>query len=83
MEKYSLKVAVVYCYRARRVTMERLRGSVEAHYARLRSYVSELKRVDREGCFELETSWDSERNMVMFKGIYICFSGLRKVFGGL
>ena len=62
------------------IELKRLRGSVEAHYARLRSYVAELKRVDREGCFKLEISWDSERNVVVFKGIYICFSGLRKGF---
>ena len=74
MTNYSLKVPSVSSYRAKSLAMEKLRGSLESHYAKLRPYVAELKSVDREGTFHLECE------MGVFKGFYIGFSGLRKWF---
>lgn len=61
-------------YRAKRLAMQKLKGSLESHYAKLRSYVAELKGVDREGTFDLEC------DIGVFKGLYIGLSGLRKGF---
>ncbi|XP_042022963.1 uncharacterized protein LOC121770266 [Salvia splendens] len=52
-----------------------LRGTVEAHYAKIRSYILELSKSDREGRFELHVDAGS-----VFKALYIGFSGLRKGF---
>ena len=54
--------------------MEMLRGLLESHYVKLRSYIAELKRVDREGRFELEVEEGK------FTSVYIGFSGLLKGF---
>ena len=62
-------------YNAKRKIIELLTGSVEEHYAKLRSYVLELMRVDKEGRFEIDVGIGS-----VFNGIYIGFSGLRKGF---
>ena len=70
MTTYALKVARATCYRAKVSALEKLRGSVQSHYTRLRSYVGELKRVDREGSFELEVNTVGEN--AYFNGFYIC-----------
>lgn len=49
-----------------------LRGTVEEHYSKLRSYILELMRADHEGMFKLYLDVGG-----VFKGIYIGFSGLR------
>ena len=78
MITYALKVTRATCYRAKVLAVETLRGSLESHYARLRSYVGELKRSDREGSFELKMNTIGEK--AFFDGFYICFSGLKKGF---
>ncbi|XP_047979382.1 uncharacterized protein LOC125221304 [Salvia hispanica] len=62
-------------YNAKRKIIELLSGSVDEHYGKLRSYVLELMRVDKEGRFEIDVGIGS-----VFKGIYIGFSGLRMGF---
>ena len=39
------------CYKSRVKALHILRGTLEEYYAKLRSYMLELKRVDREGTF--------------------------------
>ena len=39
-----------------------------------------IGRVDKDGCFEVEVNRDEEKNVAVFQGLYICFSGLRKGF---
>lgn len=48
---------------------------VVEHYAKIRSYMLELMRVDKEGRFELNLDVGA-----VFKGVYIGFSSLRKSF---
>ena len=78
MTTYALSVPTTSCYRAKSLAIETIRGSLEAHYARLRSYLGELKRSDKEGTFELEVNTVGE--IAYFEGFYLCFSGLRKGF---
>ena len=53
------------------------RGTLEEHYAKLRSYVLELKRVDREGTFVCKAHLDS--NCVFWR-LYVGFSAMRKSY---
>ncbi|XP_057803697.1 uncharacterized protein LOC131019029 [Salvia miltiorrhiza] len=62
-------------YKARKIALTLVRGSVEDHYAYLRSYIAELKRVDEEGTFEVVMGRDG-----VFQGLYIGHSALRKGF---
>ena len=59
-------------YNAKRKIIELLTGSVEEHYGKLRSYVLELMRVDKEGRFEIDVG-------LGFR-VYIGFSSLRMRF---
>ncbi|XP_042032342.1 uncharacterized protein LOC121779059 [Salvia splendens] len=52
-----------------------VRGTVEAHYVKLMSYMLELGKADREGRFELHVDVGA-----VFKSLYIGFSGLWKGF---
>ncbi|XP_057785404.1 uncharacterized protein LOC131002930 [Salvia miltiorrhiza] len=73
--RFSIQPSLGRLYRAKAHTLELLRGSVKKHYNSLRSYMSELMRVDKEGRFELLLGDDS-----VFRGLYIGFSALRKGF---
>ena len=63
------------CYKARVKGLHILRGTLEEHYAKLRSYVLELKIVDREGTFVCEAHPD---NNCVFWRLYVGFSATRK-----
>ncbi|XP_048229493.1 uncharacterized protein LOC125369992 [Ricinus communis] len=78
MIKYVMKVSICSCYKAKKLALVKLRGSIEVHYAKLRSYMHELKKVDRKGCFDLE--YNMEEDNSIFQGLYIYFCGLRKGF---
>ncbi|XP_057770155.1 uncharacterized protein LOC130989987 [Salvia miltiorrhiza] len=73
--RFSIQPSLGRLYRAKAHALELLRGSVKKHYNSLRSYMSELMRVDKEGRFELLLGDDS-----VFRGLYIGFSALRKGF---
>ncbi|XP_057793597.1 uncharacterized protein LOC131010184 [Salvia miltiorrhiza] len=75
LERYACHTTIWKLYKAKDKAIEQLRGSVEQHYAKLRSYILELLRVDREGRFELKLDVGA-----IFKGIYIGFSTLKKGF---
>lgn len=75
VRRYNCKVSIWKLYQAKYKAIEMLRGTVDEHYAKLRSYILELKRQDIEGKFELWTGVGA-----VFKGIYIGFSGLKKGF---
>ncbi|XP_037491034.1 uncharacterized protein LOC119369149 [Jatropha curcas] len=53
-EKYAIIVNRYTCYRVRKMAMDKLNGSLDSHYAILRSYITELNRVDKEGTFVLQ-----------------------------
>ncbi|XP_057790453.1 uncharacterized protein LOC131007556 [Salvia miltiorrhiza] len=73
--RFNIAIPNGRLYRAKAYALETLRGSVTGHYAKLRSYISELMRVDREGRFELLVG-----DGTIFKGLYIGFSALKKGF---
>lgn len=77
VQRYAHDASKWKLYNAKKKIIELLTGSVEDHYAKLRSYVSELMKVDKEGRFEIDVEIGS-----VFKSIYIGFSGLRKGFMG-
>ena len=73
-ERFGLIIRSM-CYKARVKALHILRGTLEEHYAKLRSYVLELKRVDREGTFVCEVHPDS--NCVFWR-LYVGFFAMRK-----
>ncbi|XP_057780950.1 uncharacterized protein LOC130999441 isoform X2 [Salvia miltiorrhiza] len=75
LSRYKCHVSNWKLYAAKQKAIEELRGSVEAHYAKLRSYVLELLRVDMEGRFVLDLD-----DGAIFRGIYTGFSALKKGF---
>ncbi|KAF2297435.1 hypothetical protein GH714_023482 [Hevea brasiliensis] len=77
-EKYRLSVSKWVCYRARTRALKLIRGILKAHYAKLGSYMAELKSFDREGRFELLTDAIGPRGQLVFKRFYVGFSSLRK-----
>ncbi|XP_057811903.1 uncharacterized protein LOC131026151 [Salvia miltiorrhiza] len=62
-------------YKAKFIAKELVRGTVEHYYGQLRRYIAELRRVDREGRFELLLG-----DNVVFRGLYMGFSSLIKGF---
>ena len=76
-EKYGKKVSKWMCYIGKNRALCILRGSLEAHYGKLHFYHTELKRVDKEGTFELLIDPRSDGRH-MFKRFYGGFSALQK-----
>ncbi|XP_047957835.1 uncharacterized protein LOC125203515 [Salvia hispanica] len=72
MQRYAVEASRWKLFYLRRKTIDLLRGTVEDNYAKLRRYVLELSRADKEGRFELHVDVG-----VIFKAMYIGFSGLR------
>ena len=75
MQRYAIEATRWKLFHSKRKTIDLLRGSVEDHYAKLRRYVLELNRADKEDRFELYADVG-----VVLKAMYIGFSGLRKGF---
>ena len=75
MQRYAFEATRWRLYHAKRKSIDLLRGSVEEHYSKLRRYILELSRADKEGRFELHVDVGA-----VFKAMYIGFSGLRKGF---
>lgn len=75
LRRFSCQVRRWKLYKAKDKAIEMLRGTVNEHYGKLRSYILELQRVDREGTFQLHLDWGA-----IFEGIYDGFSGLTKWF---
>ena len=75
MQRFAFDATKWRLYHSKRKAIEMLMGTVEDHYAKLRSYMLELGRSDREGRFELHVDVGA-----VFKAVYIGFSGLRKGF---
>ena len=74
-EMFGLIVRRSMCYKPRVKALHILWGTLKEHYAKLRSYVLELKRVDREGTFVCKAHPDS--NYVFWR-MYVGFSAMRK-----
>ncbi|XP_057775820.1 uncharacterized protein LOC130994774 [Salvia miltiorrhiza] len=74
-ERYGTEPKANRLYKAKSLALETLRGSVTAHYAKLRSYLAEMMTSDPEGKFELLCSEGA-----IFRGLYIGFSSLVKGF---
>ncbi|XP_047943147.1 uncharacterized protein LOC125189985 [Salvia hispanica] len=75
MQRYVVKAITWKLYHSRRKAIDLLTGSVKDHYAKLRRYVLELSRADKEGRFELHVEVGA-----VFKAMCIGFSGLRRGF---
>ncbi|XP_042029963.1 uncharacterized protein LOC121776875 [Salvia splendens] len=75
MQRFAFDATKCRLYHSKRKAIDMLRGKVEAHYAKMRSYILELSKSDREGWFELHVDVGA-----VFKAVYIGFSGLRKGF---
>lgn len=60
-------------YKASSLAKEMVRGSVDDHYASIKSYIVELRKVDRKGRYEISLD-----DGAVFKGFYMGLSALRK-----
>ncbi|WOK94423.1 hypothetical protein Cni_G03125 [Canna indica] len=67
-------------YRVRSAALEKLRGSVEDHYALLGPYVSELKRKNPTSLFQIVCDREYTGAPPIFKRIYIGFYALKNGF---
>ncbi|XP_057784942.1 uncharacterized protein LOC131002463 [Salvia miltiorrhiza] len=74
-DRFAVDVSRDRLYKARKHALKLVRGSVEEHYASLRRYIAELKRVDGEGTFKVVVGSDG-----VFKGVYIGHFALRRGF---
>lgn len=75
VRRFNCHVTMWKLYKAKYKAVEMLGGTVNEHYAKLRCYILELRKQDREDRFEIWTDVGA-----VFKGVYICFSGLKKGF---
>ena len=66
-------------YRAKWKALNKIRGSFEQHYGKLRSYITQLKIADKEGIFELKIDLDA-KGKIIFKRLHIKFSASRRGF---
>ncbi|XP_042041451.1 uncharacterized protein LOC121786923 [Salvia splendens] len=71
LQRYASEVNKNRLYKAKAIAVELLRGSTEEHYGLLKSYIAELRRVDKEGRFDLLLGKGD-----VFKGMYMGFSSL-------
>ncbi|CAA0806599.1 Unknown protein, partial [Striga hermonthica] len=74
-EKYGVQPSRKKLYKAKTKALKLLRGTEEEHYGKLRRYIAELQRVDRNGIFQLKLKSGS-----VFKCFYVGFSALRQGF---
>ncbi|CAH9111593.1 unnamed protein product [Cuscuta epithymum] len=72
---FCLLVPTQKLYRVRTRALQILRGTLEQHYKRLRPYIAEMQRVDKEGTFVYEPIPNSNN---VFRRIYVGFSSLRE-----
>lgn len=77
-EKHVLTVNKWLCYKARTKALAILIENLDGFYAKLGSYIAELKEIDGEGKFELQTEAIGANGGPVFKRLYIGFSSLRK-----
>ncbi|CAA0824763.1 Unknown protein, partial [Striga hermonthica] len=74
-EKYGVQPSRWKLYKAKTKALKLLRGTEEEHYGKLRRYIAELQRVDRNGTFQLKLESGG-----VFKCFYVGFSALRQGF---
>ncbi|XP_057772531.1 uncharacterized protein LOC130992076 [Salvia miltiorrhiza] len=77
--KFGIDVTIDMCYKAKEIALEKIRGSFVEDYKKLRSYVLELMKIDKEGKFVLKTLLNKEDQPV-FHRFFIGFSALKKGF---
>ncbi|CAN0907853.1 hypothetical protein LINGRAHAP2_LOCUS25024 [Linum grandiflorum] len=77
---HSLEVTTRVVANAKTIAKRILSGTLEEAYARLRSYLLQLKKSDPDGKFVVEVDPVEGEDYVLFKRMYIGFSCLRKGF---
>ncbi|CAL1408042.1 unnamed protein product [Linum trigynum] len=79
--KHNIDVKRRTCYRAKVAAIKLLRGSLKDEYKKVRSYLGELKKRDRDGRFVLEVEPHPTQEKVffqrMFIGTIVKFRGMR------
>lgn len=71
--KFKVNVKPDLCYKVKGMALERLRGSYESHYSKLRSYMLEMQSADTDGTFKLNT-WLDVHEQPVFQKAYNGFS---------
>ncbi|WOL04557.1 hypothetical protein Cni_G13278 [Canna indica] len=81
MESFKeIQIREAKCYRVITVALERLRGSVEEHYALLGPYLAELRKVNPTFLFSIVCDSELIGAPPIFKRLYIGFDALKKGF---
>ncbi|XP_078439280.1 uncharacterized protein LOC144709577 [Wolffia australiana] len=77
---FGITVSKQTCYRARSEARMKLLGTLDDHYHMLPAYIAELKKVNRNGTFELVLDRATPDSLVRFKRLYLCFDSIARGF---
>ncbi|XP_010682934.3 uncharacterized protein LOC104897696 [Beta vulgaris subsp. vulgaris] len=83
LNRFGVKLSKWNCYRVKKHAHRLLHGNLKDHYSKIAAYLNELKRVDEDFRFQLQTDAlenDAEHVEHQFKRLYISFPGLRAGF---
>ncbi|WOL10605.1 hypothetical protein Cni_G19364 [Canna indica] len=78
--KFYIPIARAKWYRVRSYALEKLRGSVEDHYALLGPYLAELRKKNPTSLFNIVCDREFTSAPPVFKRLYIGFDALKKGF---
>ncbi|WOL08016.1 hypothetical protein Cni_G16768 [Canna indica] len=78
--KFYIPIARAKWYRVRSYALEKLRGSVEDHYALLGPYLAELRKKNPASLFNTVCDREFTGAPPIFKRLYIGFDALKKEF---
>ncbi|KAK9029558.1 hypothetical protein V6N11_026671 [Hibiscus sabdariffa] len=79
-ENLNFELNKKLCSRARKLALEKIRGSVVHEFHRLWDYVNTLRAADVRGTFDLVVERPNVTDIPKFRRIYVCFSALREGF---
>lgn len=76
LKKFNLRVSVGQCRNAKKFALEEIEGSLEAHYAKIRSYGAELLRANPGSTVKLDVDIMPD-STIHFSKIYVCLKGVK------
>ncbi|XP_057247491.1 uncharacterized protein LOC125492820 [Beta vulgaris subsp. vulgaris] len=83
LNRFGVKLSKWNCYRVKKHAHRLLHRNLKDRYSKIAAYLNELKRVDEDFRFQLQTDVlenDAEHVEQQFKRLYISFPGLRAGF---
>ncbi|XP_024190660.1 uncharacterized protein LOC112194674 [Rosa chinensis] len=74
------RVSRSMAYRAKRIALLEVEGSIREQYDRLRDYGMELQRVDPATSIDIKCDFNNKKKLPIFKRMYICLGALKNGF---